>query len=125
MLKGTIMLKERRKNHRFPVTEQLSVRFNDECLDGTECSDISKGGMCICFNDSVNTDSRYGTLMLVQKFDDEVIFFESKFVRLWDTLVYLDKKDTRMGIKFMDIDSENIDNLNKILSLQKSVNASN
>ncbi len=120
-----MMFKERRVNDRIPVTEQLSVRFNDEFLDGTECSDISKGGMCICFSDSINTDSRYGTLMLAQKYDNETIFFESKFFRLWDSLVYLDKKNTRMGVKFIDIDDKNIENLDKILSMQNSVNTTN
>jgi hypothetical protein len=56
--------------------------------------------------------------MLVQKYDKELIFFESKFVRLWDNLVYVDRKDTRMGVRFIDIDPRNFDSLCKIISLQ-------
>jgi len=116
------MLKERRKYRRLPVTEQLSVRFNDEFLRGTECSDISIGGMCIVFDDVIKNNNKYGTVMLVQKYDEETIFFQSKFVRLWDNLVYVDRKDTRMGVKFIELDSENFESLNKIIDMQTEKN---
>ena len=48
--------KDRRKEARYPVTEQLSVRFNDNFLNGTECSDISLGGMCIVFEDKIDKE---------------------------------------------------------------------
>ncbi len=112
------MLKERRKERRLSVTEQLSVRFNDEFLEGTECSDISLGGMCIVVDDPIKKNIKYGTVMLVRKYDKETIFFESKFVRLWDNLVYIDRKDTRLGVKFVDLDSKNFTSLDRILYLQ-------
>lgn len=112
------MLKERRKERRLPVTEQLSVRFNDEFLNGTECSDISLGGMCIVVDDSIENNNKYGTVMLVRKYDKETILFESKFVRLWDNHVYIDRKDTRLGVKFVDLDSKNFTSLDRIIYLQ-------
>lgn len=112
------MFKERRKKTRYPITEQLSVRFNDEFLNGTECSDISLGGMCIVLDDKIKNDDKYGIVMLVQKYNKEVLFFESKFVRLWDNFVYVNRKDTRIGVKFIDLDPKNFDSLCRIISLK-------
>ena len=113
--------KERRRDSRYPVTEQLSVRFNDNFLNGTECSDISLGGMCIVIEDKIDKKYQYGTVFLVQKYNDEVIFFESRFRKIWDNPVYVDREDTRIGIKFLDIDNRNFDNLQKIISIQEKI----
>lgn len=113
--------KERRRNTRYPVTEQLSVRFNNTFLNGTECSDISVGGMCIVIDDKIDKEYKYGTVFLVQKYGDEVIFFESRFRKIWDNPVYVDRKDTRMGVKFLDIDTRNFDNLQRIISIQEKI----
>jgi len=113
--------KERRRDSRYPVTEQLSVRFNDNFLNGTECSDISLGGMCIVIEDKIDKKYQYGTVFLVQKYNEEVIFFESRFRKIWDNPVYVDRQDTRIGIKFLDIDTRNFDNLQKIISIQEEI----
>ena len=113
------MFTERRKHPRMPVMEQLSVRFNDEFLEGTECSDLSLGGMCIVFDDTIKNKNKYGIVMLVQKYDNEVIFFESKFVRLWDCHIFVDRKDTRMGVKFIDMDDKNFKSLNRLIDLHE------
>ena len=113
--------KERRRDSRYPVTEQLSIRFNDNFLNGTECSDISLGGMCIVIEDKIDKKYQYGTVFLVQKYGDEVIFFESRFRKIWDNPVYVDRKDIRIGVKFLDIDTRNFDNLQKIISIQEKI----
>ena len=113
--------KDRRKDSRYPVTEQLSVKFNDNFLNGTECSDISMGGMCIVVEDKINQEFKYGTLFLVQKYGEEIIFFESRFRKIWDSLVFVDRKDTRIGVKFLDIDEKNLKNLSRIISLQEEL----
>lgn len=113
--------KDRRKNSRYPVTEQLSLRFNDNFLNGTECSDISLGGMCIVVEDKIDEKYNYGTVFLVQKYGKEVIFFESRFRKIWDSLVFVDRKDTRMGVKFLDTDDKNLKNLSRIVSLQEKI----
>lgn len=114
------MFKNRRRHQRYPITVQVSVRFGDTFLDGTECSDISLGGMCVVVNEEIEKNWKYGTVMLVQKYGDETIVFESNFTRLWDNHVYVNRKDTRIGIKFRDIDSTNFNNLCKLISYQSS-----
>ena len=111
--------KERRKYPRYPVIEQLTVRFNDTFLNGTECSDISYGGMCIVVDDKIGKEVKYGIVFLVQKYKEEVIFFESKFMKMWDNLVYVDRNDTRMGVKFLDIDDKNLKSLSRIITIQE------
>ena len=113
--------KERRRDSRYPVTEQLSLRFNDNFLNGTECSDISLGGMCIVIEDKIDKEYKYGTVFLVQKYEDEVIFFESQFRKIWDNPVYVDREDTRIGVKFLDIDTRNFDNLQRIITIQEKI----
>ena len=111
--------KERRKYPRYPAIEQLTVRFNDTFFNGTECSDISYGGMCIVVDDRIGKEVKYGIVFLVQKYKEEVIFFESKFMKMWDNLVYVDRNDTRIGVKFLDIDDNNLKSLSRIISLQE------
>lgn len=113
------MFKNRRKYQRYPVTVQISVRFGENFLEGSECSDISLGGMCVVVNEKIKEKSNNGVVMLVQKCGDEVIFFESDFVRLWDNLVYFNSKDTRLGIRFRNVDMKNFDSLCKIISYQE------
>lgn len=112
------MFKNRRKYQRYPVTVQVSVRYGENFLEGTECSDISLGGMCVVVNDKIEQKFDAGVVMLVQKCGEETVFFESDFVRLWDNLVYFNKNDTRLGIRFKNIDPKNFDSLCKILSFQ-------
>jgi len=110
---------KRRKSSRFLVTEQVSVRFeNGEFLEGTECHDISLGGMCIIIPHKIDTECKYGTVMLALAFNAEVILFESRFVRIWDGPVFVDRDDTRMGVKFIDIAGTNLENLKRIVALQ-------
>ena len=111
--------KDRRKYPRYPVIKQLSVRFNNTFLNGTECSDISLGGMCIVVEDKIDEKYKYGIVFLVQKYGEEVIFFESKFMKMWDNPVYVDRNDTRMGVKFLDVDDKNLKSLSRIVSLQE------
>ncbi len=113
--------KDRRKDSRYPVTEQLSIRFNNNFLNGTECSDISLGGMCIVVEDEIDKGHKYGTVFLVQKYKEEVIFFESRFRKIWDNPVFVDRNDIRIGVKFLDIDSRNFDSLCKIISIQDKI----
>ena len=113
------MFKNRRKDQRYPITVQVSVRFGENFLEGTECSDISLGGMCVVVNNKINKNYTSGVVMLVQKWGKETVFFESDFVRLWDNLVYFNSNDTRLGIRFKNIDKENFDSLCKILSFQE------
>ncbi|MGD9200356.1 MAG: PilZ domain-containing protein [Chitinispirillia bacterium] len=116
------MFKNRRKHQRYPITVQVSVRFGDNFLEGSECSDISLGGMCVVVNDKISKNNNAGVVMLVQKCGEETVFFESDFVRLWDNLVYTDSNDTRLGIRFKNIDQKNFDSLCKILSFQEEEN---
>ena len=116
--KMKVMLANRRRHHRYPVTVQLSVRFGTNFLEGTECSDISFGGMCVVLNERINIKSSEGVVMLAQQCGEEIIFFESDFVRLWDNRVFFNRNDTRMGIRFKNVDMKNFDNLCKIISYQ-------
>ncbi len=118
-IKSMPKFKDRRKYPRHPVIEQLSVRFNNTFLNGTECSDISLGGMCIVVEDKIDEKNKYGIVFLVQKYGEEVIFFESKFMKMWGNLVYVDRNDTRMGVKFLDVDDKNLKSLSRIVSLQE------
>lgn len=115
------MSKERRENNRYVFTEKITIQFDDEFLDGTETSDISLGGMCIIVKSKINKHHKYGTVMIVQKFKKEVVMFETKFVKLWDNSVYLDKEDTRIGIKFINVDPKNYNSLCKIIDLQEEL----
>ena len=113
------MFKNRRKDQRYPITVQVSVKIGDSFLEGTECSDISLGGMCVVVNNKINRNYTSGIVVLVQKCGEETVSFESDFVRLWDNLVYFDSNDTRLGIRFKNIDKDNFDSLCKILSFQE------
>ena len=77
--------------------------------------------MCIVIEDKIDKKYQYGTVFLVQKYGDEVIFFESRFRKIWDNPVYVDRKDIRIGVKFLDIDTRNFDNLQKIISIQEKI----
>ena len=110
---------ERRKYTRYPVIEQLSVRFNNTFLKRTECTDLSMGGMCIVVEDKIDEIANYGIVFLVQKYGEEVIFFESKFIIMWDRRVSADRDDIRLGVKFFDVDDENLNSLSRIVSLKE------
>ena len=55
---------------------------------------------------------------------DEVIFFESRFRKIWESPVYVDRDDIRIGVKFLDLDPGNFDSLCKIISLQEQAGTS-
>lgn len=120
-----LMFKNNRHHTRYPVIEKLSLRFENEFLNGTECSNISLGGMCILIDDKISSNDKYGTLMLAQKMGDDIILFEADFVRLWDRLAFADSDDRRMGIKFINIDKENHKKLLKIISTQDKMEYNN
>lgn len=118
-VKGSIMFSEKRCAKRYLITEQVTVRFEDDSfLNGTECSDISLGGMCVVLDERIEKKQKYGIIMMVHKYGDEVVMFESRFVRLWDRPVFVDRNDTRMGIKFIDLDPKNFDSLCRIIDIQ-------
>ena len=108
---------ERRKNSRYSCDLRLSVEIGDTTFDTTECSNISLGGMCIVVDDKVDKSEKYGTLTLLQKSDEEEVCFNAKLLILWSNFKYIDRNDTtRVGVKFKDLDPENIKKLQKIIS---------
>ncbi len=112
------MFKDRRKFSRYPCDLTMSVEIGDSTFTTTECSNISLGGMCIVVDNKVDKSIKFGTLHLTKKCDSEEINFQAKLIILWSNFKYVDRFDTRIGVMFKDLDSENKENLQKIISTQ-------
>ncbi|MBN1984013.1 MAG: PilZ domain-containing protein [Chitinivibrionales bacterium] len=110
---------DRRKNARYRFEEKISVTFNSEILTASGCSDISLGGMCIILPEAVDVSkNRKGKLSLMQKINNETVVFEADFASLWNSLVSLKGKQSRLGIKFVELNPHNFENLCKIIDNQ-------
>lgn len=114
------MYRERRKHSRYSCDLKLSVEIGNTTFKTSECSNISLGGMCIVVDDKVDKKIKYANLTLIQKNKDEEISVNAKLLILWSNFKYVDRSDTRLGVKFKDLDPENMKNLQKIIEFQEN-----
>ena len=93
--------------------------MNDVILNGTECKNISKSGMCIAIEDRIN-GWKNGLLILVHKFDKDVLLFTSNFEVQWKNVSGSKHEKTLIGVNFKDIDHKNSEHLSKIIHYQSN-----
>ena len=115
-----MMEENRRKDSRYPLSSKITVTMNDVILNSTECKNISLGGMCVATSDKIDRWEN-GLLIMVHKFEEEVIFFTSKFNVLWNNNKTPKRKETLIGIGFKDIDPKNLDFLSRIIHHQSNM----
>lgn len=114
------MDENRRKDTRYSLSSRVTVTMNDVILNDTECINISMGGMCLAINDKLD-NWKDGLLILVHKFDKEVIFFSSKFRVLWKNMKSSKKEDSLIGINFQETDPKNFEFLSRIIHYQSNM----
>ena len=110
----------RRKDQRFPLSSKITLTMNDSILNETECRNISLGGMCITVNDKID-NLENGLLIMVHKFDEEIIFFTTKFKVSWNNTNFPNRKEALFGVNFTDIDPKNLDFLSRIIHKRSSM----
>ena len=111
------MTDNRRKDIRYPFQSRVTVTMNDVILNGTECLNISSGGMCIAIDDRIDTFSD-GMLIIVHKHNSEVIFFKADFIVSWNNRHMPDRSHIQIGISFKNLDPENEHMLDRLLSFR-------
>ena len=114
------MDENRRKDTRYTLSSKVTVTMNDVILDGTECRNISLGGMCLAVNDKLD-NWKDGLLILVHKFDKEVIFFSSKFRVLWKNMKSSKRKESLIGVYFQETDPKNFEILSRIIHYKSNM----
>lgn len=110
----------RRKDTRYALDSKVTITMNDVILDGTECRNISMGGMCIAIEDKLD-NWKNGLLIMVHKFDEEVIFFSSKFRVLWKNMEPSDRKESLIGVHFHETDPKNFEFLSRIIHYKSTM----
>jgi c-di-GMP-binding flagellar brake protein YcgR len=113
------MFENRRKYPRVPLAADIAVRMKGQLLQGTVCTNISMGGMCISFNNHFD-EGTLGKVWLTQNYPDESIVFEADFRKLWVKPITLDKSQKRMGVSFAELYPQHRDSLWRIVRRQSS-----
>ncbi len=112
---------DNRRNHeRYNFQAKVTVTMNDVILHGTECVNISSGGMCIKVGDRIDAIDK-GMLIMIHKYQNEVIFFKSDFSVSWNSIQSPVRYNAQIGIVFKKLDSDNKNALDRILSFQTNV----
>ena len=114
------MDENRRKDTRYALASRITITMNDVILNETECRNISMGGMCIAIKDKLD-NWKDGLLIMVQKFDKEVIFFSSKFRVLWKDMKPSNRKESLIGVNFHETDPKNFEFLSRIIHYQSNM----
>lgn len=114
------MEENRRNDQRYPLSSKITITMNDVILNKTECRNISLGGMCIAISDKID-NWKNGLLIMVHKFEEEVVFFTTKFKVLWNNDKSSNRKETLIGVNFKDIDPKNFDFLSRIIHHQSNM----
>ncbi len=94
--------------------------MDDVILKGTECVNISSGGMCLTINDRIDLWNT-GMLIMVRKYKREAIYFKTDFSVTWNSLALPGESEVYMGIAFKELDAANKKALDRILSLHCNV----
>jgi len=118
--KAEIMSIERRKDTRISLSKKITVTMNDVILNGTECKNVSKSGMCIAIDDRID-GWKSGLLIMVHKFNKDVILFTSKFEVQWKSVSGAKHEKTLIGVNFKDLDHKNTDHLSQIIHYQSNL----
>ncbi len=114
------MFSNRREFLRCRLSAKITLTIDDVILYGTECKNISKGGMCVVVGDRLD-ECDDGMLIMVNKYKDEVIYFKANFIVSWNNILSPNQMSTKIGIAFKDLDSRNREALERIISYQSDV----
>ena len=114
-------MNERRKNKRIKLNEKITLSINSLEIKGSQTSDISVAGMCILFDSKIELKKNdKGRILLTQRYGKEVISFESDILVLWNNELTGKQTHYRIGIRFLNLDPINFENLCSILSYQEN-----
>ena len=106
---------------RIDLRSPVNVTVNDRVLEGTECINISMGGMCIQVDAAIEQQQK-GTVEMEYECDDEKVTFKGEFVIRWIKPAASEGPERQFGLQFTYYDAKSLSNLARIIITQISEN---
>jgi c-di-GMP-binding flagellar brake protein YcgR len=96
-------------------TVAVTLDFNGSFVRGSECRDISLGGMLVALREVVELNKK-GVVTLTTKCGPELITFRAFFQVVRECAIGESNRETGIGIIFTGMDNASVHNLNRIIT---------
>lgn len=104
------MVFENRKHLRVILPTAITLKIDDKVIQGSECQNISLGGMYVKTSEKINENEK-GSLTLTVHCGNKTENFKTNFYVVWTDTV----NKYGVGICFTNIDSDNLQSLENII----------